>query len=125
MANETNAEAFRQFLQQLPYYIPPVVIANLINLLFFICLLGAVEIVPLLFSLIMGRGPMGMSALSKAAVNQVVDAPIVSMNAEQIDVEVAFFNLLFHIQSQSISLPEILVSPGLCMICLSHFLSFS
>ena len=88
MANETNSEAFRQFLQQLPYYIPPVVIANLINLLFFICLLGAVEIVPLLFSLIMGRGPMGMSALSKAAVSQVVDAPSTSMNSEQMDVEV-------------------------------------
>lgn len=89
MANDTNAEAFRQFLQQLPYYIPPVVIANLINLLFFICLLGAVEIFPLLFSLVMGRGPMGMSSLSRAAVSPVIEPPpIVSKSNEQHDVEV-------------------------------------
>jgi hypothetical protein len=95
MANETNAEAFRQFLQQLPYYIPPVVIANLINLLFFICLLGAVEIFPLLFSLVMGRGPMGMSALSRAAVSPVVEPPIVSNSNEQHDVEVCKITLKY------------------------------
>ncbi len=87
IATETNSEAFRQFLQQLPYYIPPVVIANLINLLLFICLLGAIEIVPLLYSLVMGRAPLGMSGLGRAAVSPVVDVPVVS-HTEPHDVEV-------------------------------------
>ena len=36
---ESNREIFRRIVQQLPYYVPPVVIANLINLVFFIFLL--------------------------------------------------------------------------------------
>jgi hypothetical protein len=79
-------------LQQLPYYIPPVVIANLINLLLFICLLGAIEIVPLLYSLVMGRAPLGMSGLGRAAVSPVVDVPVVS-HTEPLDVEVKILPL--------------------------------
>ena len=40
------AELFRRVIQQLPYYIPPVVLANLINLVFFVFLLFAVEVSP-------------------------------------------------------------------------------
>ena len=64
---ESNREIFRRIVQQLPYYVPPVVIANLINLVFFIFLLGAVEIVPLLLGLFMGRSQtqLGSAPFSK------------------------------------------------------------
>ena len=39
----------------LPYYIPPVVIANLINMAFFCVLLGAVEILPFLNNVMMHK----------------------------------------------------------------------
>ena len=38
-------------MQLLPYYIPPVVIANLINMVFFFFLLGAVEFFPMMTGL--------------------------------------------------------------------------
>ena len=47
------------FLFQLPYYIPPVVLANLINLVFFVFLLFAVEVVPTLLGLLMRRQSKG------------------------------------------------------------------
>ena len=64
---DSNREVLRRVVQQLPYYVPPVVIANLINLVFFIFLLGAVEIVPLLLGLFMGRSPssLGSAPFSK------------------------------------------------------------
>ena len=63
---ESGRDILRRIVQQLPYYVPPVVIANLINLVFFIFLLGAVEIVPLLLGLFMGRTPsLGSAPFSK------------------------------------------------------------
>ena len=63
---ESSRDILRRIVQQLPYYVPPVVIANLINLVFFIFLLGAVEIVPLLLGLFMGRTPsLGSAPFSK------------------------------------------------------------
>ena len=63
---ENTRDILRRIVQQLPYYVPPVVIANLINLVFFIFLLGAVEIVPLLLGLFMGRSPsLGSAPFSK------------------------------------------------------------
>ena len=54
----TSSELFRRVIQQLPYYIPPVVLANLINLVFFVFLLFAVEVVPTLLGLLMKKkGP--------------------------------------------------------------------
>ena len=38
------SELFRRVVQQMPYYIPPVLLANLINLVFFVFLLFAVEV---------------------------------------------------------------------------------
>jgi len=49
----SSGELFRRVVQQLPYYIPPVVLANLINLVFFVFLLFAVEVVPTLLGLLM------------------------------------------------------------------------
>lgn len=51
------AELLRRVVQQLPYYIPPVLLANLINLVFFVFLLFAVEVVPTLLGLLMKRRP--------------------------------------------------------------------
>merc|ERR1712223_1888319 len=64
---ESARDILRRIIQQLPYYVPPVVIANLINLVFFIFLLGAVEIVPLLLGLFMGRSQtqLGSAPFSK------------------------------------------------------------
>ena len=52
-----NFKSFSLF--QLPYYIPPVVLANLINLVFFVFLLFAVEVVPTLLGLLMRRQSKG------------------------------------------------------------------
>jgi hypothetical protein len=62
-ARGSFAEMLRTFVQQLPYYIPPVVIANLINLLFFIFLLGAVEVVPFIVGVIF-TGPLQGAGIS-------------------------------------------------------------
>ena len=63
---DSTRDTLRRIVQQLPYYVPPVVIANLINLVFFIFLLGAVEIAPLLLGLFMGRSPsLGSAPFSK------------------------------------------------------------
>jgi len=53
--DESYAAYIRRVLMQVPYYVPPVVIANLINLMLFIFLLGAVEIVPLFLGHITGK----------------------------------------------------------------------
>jgi len=42
----TLFDYLKTIVQLLPYYVPPVVIANLINMIFFFVLLGAVEILP-------------------------------------------------------------------------------
>jgi len=54
-------DRLRKIVQLLPYYIPPVVIANLINMAFFCVLLCAVEILPFINNL--------MSKHSKAAAS--------------------------------------------------------
>jgi len=46
-------DRLRKIVQLLPYYIPPVVIANLINMAFFCVLLGAVEVLPFLTNIMM------------------------------------------------------------------------
>jgi len=47
----TFFDYLRTIVQLLPYYIPPVVIANLINMVFFFFLLGAVEFFPMMTGL--------------------------------------------------------------------------
>ncbi len=52
MGASTLFDYLRTIVQLLPYYIPPVVIANLINMIFFFFLLGAVEVIPFISSLL-------------------------------------------------------------------------
>ena len=47
----TFFDYLRTIVQLLPYYVPPVVIANLINMIFFFFLLGAVEFFPMMTGL--------------------------------------------------------------------------
>lgn len=58
-AGETYLDYFQRCLQQLPYYVPPVVIANLINLLLFFVLLGFLELIPFLLNFCLGRNTLG------------------------------------------------------------------
>ena len=48
----TMFDYLKTIVQLLPYYIPPYLIANLINMIFFFFLLGAVEVIPYLSGLI-------------------------------------------------------------------------
>lgn len=48
----TVFDYLKTIVQLLPYYVPPVVIANLINMVFFFVLLAAVEVIPFLSGLL-------------------------------------------------------------------------
>ena len=52
---QTTTELISRIVQQLPYYIPPVFLANLVNLVFFMFLLFAVEVVPFILTLFMKK----------------------------------------------------------------------
>lgn len=43
----------------MPYYVPPMLMGNLVNLLLFVFLLGAFEIAPLFLAVLHGRSPLG------------------------------------------------------------------
>ena len=60
----TLFDYLKAIVQLLPYYIPPVVIANLINMIFFFFLLGAVEIIPFLSGLIQKSSKNGLHVKS-------------------------------------------------------------
>ncbi|TRY69328.1 hypothetical protein TCAL_03234 [Tigriopus californicus] len=55
----TCQERLHRLFTQLPYYIPPVFMGNLVNLLLFVFLLGAFEIAPLFLAVLHGRSPLG------------------------------------------------------------------
>ncbi len=66
--DETFSAIFRRCLRQVPYYVPPVVIANMINLLLLVFVLGAVEIVPLFLRTLLlrrGGGPHHAASFNK------------------------------------------------------------
>ena len=54
-----QADYLRAVLHQLPYYIPPVMFANLINILIFALMMGAVELLPNLLFTLLGSGKVG------------------------------------------------------------------
>jgi len=61
--DENNqAEYMRTVLLQIPYYIPPVFLANIFNILVFGFLLGVVELLPTLFYALMGLRSGGAGA---------------------------------------------------------------
>ena len=56
LVENNHAEYIRTILHQIPYYIPPVMFANLINILLFGFLIGFVELLPSLLYALFGGG---------------------------------------------------------------------
>lgn len=81
MGASTLFDYLRTIVQLLPYYIPPVVIANLINMIFFFFLLGAVEVIPFLSGLLQrsAKTVIGVK-YANSAMNAVINS--VSFNVE-------------------------------------------
>ena len=62
----------RAILHQIPYYIPPVMIANLINIGIFAFMMGFIEVFPNLLAIIFGSGknmslPLNVTELSETS----------------------------------------------------------
>jgi len=65
LVRDNRAEVVRAILHQIPYYIPPVMIANLINIGIFAFMMGVIEVFPNLLALFMGSSKnlsLGMNA---------------------------------------------------------------
>jgi hypothetical protein len=54
LVRDNQVDYLRAVLHQLPYYIPPVILANLINILIFALIMGAVELLPNLLLVLSG-----------------------------------------------------------------------
>ncbi len=54
LVRDNQVDYLRAVLHQLPYYIPPVILANLINILIFALMMGAVELLPNLLLVLSG-----------------------------------------------------------------------
>jgi hypothetical protein len=60
---DNQADYLRAVLHQLPYYIPSVLFANVINIFIFAVVMGAVELLPNLLLMLSGSGkvqPQGL-----------------------------------------------------------------
>ena len=62
----------RTILHQIPYYIPPVIIANIINIGIFAFMMGFIEIFPNLLALVFGTSK-NMSLILNSTVETVVE----------------------------------------------------
>ena len=60
----------KTIVQLLPYYVPPVVIANLINMVFFFVLLAAVEVIPFLSGLVQKSAKNALNAKAVTEFSQ-------------------------------------------------------
>lgn len=77
---DNHAEYIRTILHQIPYYIPPIMFANIINILIFGFMIGLAEILPtVLFSLV------GSGRSSDLAAN-LTDLPAHDISVESPDV---------------------------------------
>ena len=83
----TLFDYLKTIVQLLPYYVPPVVLANLINMVFFFVLLAAVEVVPFLSGL-----------LQKSAKNALHTKAVTEFSEPSL-YTVIFFNLRKYIHS--------------------------
>ena len=61
LMRDNRVEVMRTILHQVPYYIPPVIIANIINIGIFAFMMGFIEIFPNLLALVMGTNKTNMS----------------------------------------------------------------
>jgi len=72
LIRDNRAEYMRAILHQIPYYIPPVMIANLINIGIFAFMMGFIEVFPNLLAIVFGSGknislPMNASEVSETS----------------------------------------------------------
>jgi len=79
LVENNHAEYIRTILHQIPYYIPPVMFANLINILLFGFLIGFVELLPSLLYALFGGGKTDTSPNNLTEV-----VPEISGSAEPI-----------------------------------------
>jgi len=56
LVRDNRADYMRAILHQIPYYIPPVMIANLINIGIFAFMMGFIEVFPNLLAIVFGSG---------------------------------------------------------------------
>ncbi|XP_023345623.1 E3 ubiquitin-protein ligase RNF180 [Eurytemora carolleeae] len=54
LVQDNHVEYIRTILHQIPYYIPPVMFANIINILIFACMLGTLEFLPTIIYTLLG-----------------------------------------------------------------------
>jgi len=72
LVRDNRAEYMRAILHQIPYYIPPVMIANLINIGIFAFMMGFIEVFPNLLAIVFGSGknislPLNATELSETS----------------------------------------------------------
>jgi len=72
LVRDNRTEYMRAILHQIPYYIPPVMIANLINIGIFAFMMGFIEVFPNLLAIIFGSGknmslPLNVTELSETS----------------------------------------------------------
>ncbi len=61
LVRDNQVDYLRAVLHQLPYYIPPVILANLINILIFALMMGAVELLPNLLLVLSGSPKVALA----------------------------------------------------------------
>ena len=72
----TLFDYLKTIVHLLPYYVPPVVIANLINMIFFFVLLGAVEILPFINGIFHRSSVLTMKAMTNRHAAHLVSTKI-------------------------------------------------
>ena len=78
MGASTVFDYLKTVVQLLPYYVPPVVIANLINMVFFFVLLAAVEVIPFFSGLLQKSAK---DALNAKSVMELSEPALYSVNS--------------------------------------------
>merc|ERR1719209_2579885 len=72
LVRDNRTEYLRAILHQIPYYIPPVMIANLINIGIFAFMMGFIEVFPNLLAIVFGSGknaslPLNVTEISETS----------------------------------------------------------
>jgi len=100
LVRDNRAEYMRAILHQIPYYIPPVMIANLINIGIFAFMMGFIEVFPNLLAIVFGSGknislPLNATEISETSGDILpTDADSErSLPGEEISDEVSVTNL--------------------------------
>lgn len=132
LIRNNQADYLRALLHQLPYYIPPILFANLVNILIFAVMMGAVEILPNLLVMLSGTWKEAaveanitdlvpeisgeqMPPDEETSVQAVlVDAPVVIENVGPEALDTTFYYILFIISVIGAGLGQVFLNqyPG-------------